>query len=310
MRPLVIPLLLFLANAMVTNNLSDKEIPGDPLTGKAPEESMGAALVALQQRQRTIHNVKVTVVWLVLVSLLVGALLLISLQPSYMLAHYNIILQGAGFTIGVSLASILFATLLALFGSIARLSLNPVAQGISGFYVSVIRGTPLLIQIYLIYLGLPQIGIQLIRLGYPNLGNLFILNAITAGILALSLNYGAYMTEIFRAGLQSIGYGQREAAIALGMTPWQVLRRIILPQAIRIIIPDVGNQFIAMQKDSALVSVMGVWEITYLATKYAKRDSKYMEMLLLAAAAYWILTIVSSWFQNRLEKRMARAYER
>jgi len=295
---------------MVTNNLSDKKIPGDPRTDKAPTQSMGAALVALQQRQRLIHNVKVTVVWLILVSLLVGALLLISLKPSYMLAHYNIILQGAGFTIGVSLASILFATLLALFGSIARLSSNPVAQGISGFYVSVIRGTPLLIQIYLIYLGLPQIGIQLIKLGYPNLGKLFILNAITAGILALSLNYGAYMTEIFRAGLQSIGYGQREAAIALGMTPWQVLRRIILPQAIRIIIPDVGNQFIAMQKDSALVSVMGVWEITYLATKYAKRDSKYMEMLLLAAAAYWILTIVSSWFQNRLEKRMARAYER
>jgi polar amino acid transport system permease protein len=118
------------------------------------------------------------------------------------------------------------------------------------------------------------------------------------------------MTEIFRAGLQSISYGQQEAAIALGMNPWQVLRRIILPQAIRIIIPDVGNQFIAMQKDSALVSVMGVWEITYLATRYAKKDSKYMEMFILAAAAYWVLTIVSSWFQSRIEKRMARAYER
>lgn len=295
---------------MVTNSLPEKDRSGAALTPKAPEQSMGAALVALQQRQRLIHSIKVAFVWLVLVAALLGGLLLIRFQPSYMLEHYNIILQGAGATLGVSLASIAIATVLALLGSIARLSSNAIAQGIAGFYVSVLRGTPLLIQIFIIYLGLPQIGTQLIKFGYEDLGRLLILDAIPAGILALSLNYGAYMTEIFRAGLQSIGYGQREAAIALGMTNWQVLRRIILPQAIRIIIPDVGNQFIAMQKDSALVSVMGVWEITYLATRYAKKDSKYMEMFILAAAAYWVLTIVSSWLQGIIEKRMARAYER
>ncbi|RPI90846.1 MAG: amino acid ABC transporter permease [Chloroflexi bacterium] len=295
---------------MVTNSLPEKDAPGASLKSNPPEQSMGAALVALQQRQRFVHSIKVTLVWLILVAALVGGLLLIRFQPSYMLEHYNIILQGAGATLGVSMASIAIATVLALFGSIARLSSSAIAQGISGFYVSVLRGTPLLIQIFIIYLGLPQVGTQLIKFGYPTLGRLLIMDAIPAGILALSLNYGAYMTEIFRAGLQSIGYGQREAAIALGMNPWQVLRRIILPQAIRIIIPDVGNQFIAMQKDSALVSVMGVWEITYLATRYAKKDSKYMEMFILAAAAYWILTIVSSWFQNRIEKRMSRAYER
>jgi polar amino acid transport system permease protein len=245
-----------------------------------------------------------------LVGLLAGGLLLLRIEPSYILAHYNIILQGAGTTLGVSLASIAIATVLALLGSIARLSTNSIAQGVAGFYVSLVRGTPLLIQIFIIYLGLPQIGQQLSALGFPAIGRLFILDAIPAGILALSLNYGAYMTEIFRAGLQSIGHGQREAAIALGMTPSQVMRRVILPQAIRIIIPDVGNQFIAMQKDSALVSVMGVWEITYLANRYARRDSKYMEMFLVAAAAYWILTIISSWLQSRLEKRMAQAYER
>lgn len=295
---------------MKTKTRPGQDTPNDPSSGEDAKQSMGATLVALQQRQRLIHTVKVAIVWLILVSLLTGSLLLISLEPGYMLEHYNIILQGAGATIGVSLASIAIATILALFGSIARLSSNALAQGISGFYVSVIRGTPLLIQIYVIYLGLPQIGAQLIKLGYPSLGKFFIMDAIPAGILALSLNYGAYMTEIFRAGLQSIGYGQRDAAIALGMAPWQVLRRIILPQAIRIIIPDVGNQFIAMQKDSALVSVMGVWEITYLATRYAKKDSKYMEMFITAAAAYWILTIASSWFQSRIEKRMAQAYER
>jgi polar amino acid transport system permease protein len=271
---------------------------------------MGTALVAWQRRQKLHQGIKVSAVWLVLIGFVIVGLILLRIQPSYIAEHYNIILQGAGTTIAVSLASIAIATVLALAGSIARLSSNSIAQGISGFYVSLIRGTPLLIQIYFIYLGLPQIGQQISSLGYPNLGRLFILDAIPAGILALSLNYGAYMTEIFRAGLQSIGHGQREAAIALGMTPGQVTRRVILPQAIRIIIPDVGNQFIAMQKDSALVSVMGVWEITYLANRYARRDSKYMEMFLVAAAAYWILTLISSYFQARIEKRMAQAYER
>jgi len=271
---------------------------------------MGTALVALQRRQKIIQGIKVSIVWLVMIGLVMLGLLFLHIQPSYIFQHYDIILQGAGTTIGVSLASIAIATLLALTGSIARLSNNSIAQGVAGFYVSLIRGTPLLIQIYFIYLGLPQIGEQISNLGYPNLGRLLILDAIPAGILALSLNYGAYMTEIFRAGLQSIGHGQREAAIALGMTPGQVTRRVVLPQAIRIIIPDVGNQFIAMQKDSALVSVMGVWEITYLANRYARRDGKYMEMFLAAAAAYWVLTLISSYFQARLEKRMAQAYER
>lgn len=282
----------------------------ESLTKNDIHQEMGVALVALQRRNKIIQQIKIVGVWVVLAAVLTGGLLLLRLEPSYMLQHYDIILQGAWTTIYVSFISILIATAIALMGSVARLSSNSVAQGISGFYVSLLRGTPLLIQIYVIYLGLPQIGQQLTALGFPTIGRMFILDAIPAGILALSLNYGAYMTEIFRAGLQSISHGQREAAIALGMTPGQVMRRVIMPQAIRIIIPDVGNQFIAMQKDSALVSVMGVWEITYLANRYARRDSKYMEMFLVAAAAYWVLTIISSWLQGMLEKRMGQAYER
>jgi polar amino acid transport system permease protein len=167
-----------------------------------------------------------------------------------------------------------------------------------------------LIQIYLIYLGLPQIGSTLISYGFTGVGRIFILSALQAGVLALSLNYGAYMTEIFRAGIQSIGHGQQEAAESLGMSRWQMLRRIILPQAIRIIIPDIGNQFIAMQKDSALVSIMGVWEITYRANRLGRVDIKFTEMFLVAALFYWILTIISSWLEGRLEKRLAHAYER
>lgn len=271
---------------------------------------MGRVLVRRAQRARAIETLKIGVVWVVLVSLLTAGLLQLRFEPGYIFQHFGFVLQGVLTTIGVSLASIAFASVLALFGALARLSRNPIAQGVSGFYISVVRGTPLLVQIYFIYLGLPQVGQRLVQLGYPELGRLFTLTEIQSGILALSLNYGAYMTEIFRAGLQSVGHGQHEAAAALGMTRAQMLRRIILPQAIRVIIPDVGNQFIAMQKDSALVSVMGVWEITFRANRFARKDSKFIEMFLVAATLYWILTIISSWLQSRLERGMARAYER
>ena len=275
-----------------------------------PHHGMGQALVAHERRERLLHTLKLMGVWVTLVVLLTVILLQLNFDPGYVAEHYGFVLQGALTTIGVSLASIAIAAVLALLGALGRLSNNSIAQGVSGFYVSIIRGTPLLIQIYLIYLGLPQIGSQLEAHGMTQLGQLFTLSAIQSGVLALSLNYGAYMTEVFRAGIQSIGHGQREAAEAIGMSRWQMLRRVILPQAVRVIIPDIGNNFIAMQKDSALVSVMGIWEITYRANRFARKDSKFMEMFLLAAALYWILTIISSWLEGRLEKGMAHAYER
>ena len=282
--------------------------PGSP--GVDPDVGMGAALEAFERRQRLLYGVKLGIVWLILFSIVGLFLLGLNFDPGYIRGHYNFVLLGAVWTIGISLLSIIFATILALFGALGRLSNSSVAQGISGFYVSLVRGTPLLIQIYIIYLGLPQIGNQFRALGYPQLAELFILSPFWSGVLALSVNYGAYMTEIFRAGIQSIHHGQREAAESLGMSPAQTLRRVILPQATRIIIPDIGNQFIAMQKDSSLVSIMGIWEITFRANRLARVDTKFMEMFLLAALMYWILTIISSWALGTLEKRMARAYER
>ncbi len=290
---------------MTTEALSPAE-----LSRVDPDWSMGLQLLAVQRRTHLIQVAKVGLVWAVLIAGLTFIMLQLNVEPGYMLDHYGIVLQGLVTTIEISVISIAIASILALFGALGRLSNNSIARGVAGFYVSLIRGTPLLIQIYIIYLGLPQIGTALIQRGLPFLGNLLILDAVPSGILALSLNYGAYMTEIFRAGLQAVSHGQNEAAQALGMTHWQALRRVILPQAIRIIIPDIGNQFIAMQKDSALVSIMGVWEITYLASRFARKDIKFMEMFLVAAAMYWFLTIVSSWLQSRLERRMAHAYER
>jgi polar amino acid transport system permease protein len=285
-----------------TQSLNSRDVEGN--------RRFGQQLVALQKRQQLRQGIKIALVWLGLFGVLGFLMYLLRIDLPYIFTHQNAVLQGLLMTLWVSLISIFFATILAFLGALGRLSTNPIAQGTSSFYISLIRGTPLLVQIYIIYLGLPQIGQQLKELGYPAFGNLLILSAVASGILALSLNYGAYMTEIFRAGIQAIARGQTEAARALGMTHWQCMRLVILPQALRIVIPPIGNQFIAMQKDSALVSIMGVWEITYLSNKIARKDSKYMEMFLLAAAIYWVLTMISEWLQSRLERYMAQSAKR
>jgi polar amino acid transport system permease protein len=205
-------------------------------------------------------------------------------------------MAGAGLTVFVSAVSIMLAVVLALLGALGRLSKNPIANGVSGFYISLIRGTPLLVQIYIWYLGLPRLGI--------------VLPAVPAGILALGVNYGAYMTEIFRAGIQAIGKGQYEAAEALGMSRVQLYRRIVLPQAFRIVIPPIGNQFIAMMKDSSLVMVMGVWELTFRANRIGRQYFRSMETFLIAAAFYWILTVIFQLLQGKLEEHMARSERR
>ena len=279
-------------------------------TVRDPDLSMGQQIMALENRTRLFYLLQVSAVWIGLVVFLSLTLAIIKFDLQYILDHYAFIVEGVWTTIGLSLAAIFFATILALLGALGRLSKNSIAQGVAGFYISLVRGTPLLIQIYIIYLGLPQIGTQLKLLGFQQLGQTFTLTALQSGILALSLNYGAYMTEIFRAGIQSISYGQLEAATAIGMNLWQTFQRIILPQAVRVIIPDIGNQFIAMQKDTAQVSVMGIWELTFRANRLARQQSKFIEMLLLAALLYWILTIISSWLESRLERKLAEAYER
>ena len=277
------------------------------LTKRADQEAYASLLMAQERRRRWMQRARVALVWIFLFLILWFLFSFLNLDFGYIFQNANFVLLGIGVTIGVSLVSITVASIIALFGALGRLSTNPIFHGMASFYVSLFRGTPLLVQIFIIYLGLPQIGQQISARGFPWLGGLFILTAIQSGVLALSLNYGAYMTEIFRAGIQSVNRGQWQAASALGLSRLQTLRLIVLPQAMKLIIPAVGNQFIAMQKDSSLVSVMGVWEITYRANRFARKDSKYMEMFLLAAAIYWVLTIFSEWLLARLEGRMARS---
>jgi polar amino acid transport system permease protein len=180
------------------------------------------------------------------------------------------------------------------------LSKNPFFFGPATFYTSLFRGTPLIVQIFFWYLALPQVKIPYL---FPD-G--IVLAPMVAGILALSVCYGAYMMETFRAGIQSISKGQTEAAVALGMTPMQTMRRVILPQAVRIIIPPIGNEFIAMTKDSAMVKFMGVWELFFRADKVGRQYFRNFETLLVAALVYWIMTIILQFFQSKIEARLAQ----
>ncbi|WP_225773130.1 amino acid ABC transporter permease [Inquilinus sp. Marseille-Q2685] len=244
---------------------------------------------------------QVAIIWLELLALFAAFCWSFGLSYSFMADRAPILLglelrdgfiQGAALTLFICAVSIAISTVIALAAALARLSDSGPAFGIATFYISFFRGTPLLLQTMLIYLGLPQLGL--------------VIDAIPAGIIALSLCYGAYMAEIFRAGILAIPRGQSEAALSLGLKPAEVTWLVVLPQAMRLIIPPTGNQFIAMLKDSSLVSVMGVWEIMFLARTHGRAEFKYMEMLIVAALIYWAMSAVFELVQARIEKRFGK----
>jgi polar amino acid transport system permease protein len=261
--------------------------------GFADAEVIIARLRAHQARGRLLFRVKFAAVWVALIGALLAALWATGNIDLDFIGEWGpFILGGVGVTLLLSVVSIVFATILAIAGAMGRLSANPYINGVASLYVSLVRGTPLIVQIFFIYFGLPQLGI--------------VLPSIPAGIIALSFNYGAYMTEIFRAGIQAVPRGQREAAQALGMPERRVMGRIVLPQAFRIVIPAIGNDFVAMIKDSALVSTIAVQELLWRASQVGTQNFRSLEALLIAAAVYWAVTTIFSTFQERLERRMAR----
>ncbi len=281
------------------SELPDNEIP--------PEAQ--AVLDSIQDTQtRFKRNLAFSLAGLVV--FLFFILYIIGLDFRFMARWLGFIMGGMGYTLLVSVLAITLACILAVLGALGRLSRNPIVNSVATAYVSLIRGTPLLVQVYMWYLALPQVGQALERMGIAGAQRWFTLPALVAGILALGVCYGAYMTEIVRAGMQSIGVGQREAAKSLGMNGSQMLRRIIFPQALRVIIPPVSNEFIAMVKDSSLVSLMGVWELSYRAIKIGRRYFQSLEMLVLVALIYWVMCIILQSVQERVEAHMARGDRR
>ncbi len=232
------------------------------------------------------------------------------------------IAAGAIVTVELTVISIIFACIFALFGSLGRLSkkmtfkqawdryqsreymfkmvLGRIPYWLATFYTSLFRGTPLLLQIIVIYQGTPEF---IKAFGLPDTYNP---PAFWSGVAALSLNYGAYLTEVFRAGIQAVPKGQNEAAWAIGLSGWQTQRRIVLPQALKIVIPALGNDFIALIKDTSLVSVITVEELLRRAQLAGASSLNNFSTLLVAAAFYWALTIFFSFWQAKLETRMAR----
>jgi polar amino acid transport system permease protein len=250
-------------------------------------------IVAARRRHRRWFRGQFILVWVVLVGIL-GVFLWSAGRISWEFIFQSgpYILQGAGVTVLISVVAMVMALVLALLGAGGRLSANAISYSLASLYVSLVRGTPLLVQIYFIFFALPQAGI--------------ILDPIPAGILALGFNYGAYMTEIFRAGIQAVPRSQREAAQALGMPERLAFRRIVLPQAVRIVIPAIGNDFVAMIKDSALVSTIAIQELLWRATRVGRSERQVLAAIAIAALVYWGLTIIFSFFQDKLEQRMAR----
>jgi polar amino acid transport system permease protein len=214
----------------------------------------------------------------------------IQLNFEFIMEYWDFILEGALQTLLISVVSILLAMVLAFLSALARLSNFAPAVALSSFYVSLIRGTPLYLQVIFFFLALPQMGIYF--------------SGFVAGVFALGLNYGAYMSEIFRAGILSVGKGQHEAATALGMTSGQRMLHIVLPQALRLAIPPIGNEYIAMLKDSSLVAVTGVvHEMLWRAQRVGRANFKNLEALLVAAFFYWMLTLAFTAVQARVEAR-------
>ncbi|GAA1695295.1 amino acid ABC transporter permease [Kribbella yunnanensis] len=221
------------------------------------------------------------------------------------------IMLGLVKTLQLTVIAMLVGVVLGTILAVMRLSENPVLRSVAGGYVWLFRGTPILVQLlFWFFLGtvVPQISIGL-PFGGPDLISWptnTVITQFTAAILGLGLNEAAYMAEIVRAGIGSVDSGQREAAEALSMSPWITYRRVILPQAARLIVPPTANQTISMLKLTSLVLVIGLPELTTTAQLIYGRNFQQIPLLIVASLWYLVLTTILTIVQNRLENRMSR----
>jgi polar amino acid transport system permease protein len=221
---------------------------------------------------------------------------------SYLLQPSPFYLEALGLTVVLAVVAEILGTILGVLTAMGRLSKIGIFKRIAGFYTWVMRGTPLLVQIVFVYTALPAAGI--FRFSDINLFGLTIAGNVEAGLLALSVNEGAYMGEIIRAGILSVDVGQTEASKSLGMTYWQSMRRIVLPQAARVIVPPLGNNFNAMLKSTTLVSVIGVQELLFSTEELTSTTFRVFELYLVVALYYLMITTVWGWIQSRIETRV------
>jgi len=279
-------------------------------TTAAPPGVTGQNVVPVRHPGRWVGGVVV----LVLLALLVYKLATLSTIHYPSITKYlfqRSIVQGVVTTVELAVVSQLIGVVLGTLLATMRLLHNPVLSAVSWAYIFFFRGTPLIVQILFWYNGLLELLPRAITLGVPGL-TLYdgltsdLLSLFLAAVLALALNEAAYMAEIVRAGILSVDSGQTEAAEALGMTPGKVLRRIVLPQAMRVIIPPTGNEFISMLKNTSLVVVIGQTELLGRTQAIYSQSSEVFELLVMASLWYLALTSVAYVGQYYLERRFAR----
>ncbi|UVE68807.1 amino acid ABC transporter permease [Burkholderia pyrrocinia] len=202
-----------------------------------------------------------------------------------------VMVRGAVLTLKFAVASMALGLVVGLVIAIMRIGSNRLAAGLAQGYVSLMRGTPLLVQMFVVYYGLPDLGITL--------------DPTTAGIFTLTLNAGAYLSESMRGAILGIGRGQWAAAHSLGLTHVQTLRYIVCPQALRLAVPSLGNTLISLIKDTSLVSVITVTELLRSTQEVIAATFQPLPLYLAAAAIYWVLSTLLTRLQGRVETRLA-----
>lgn len=210
----------------------------------------------------------------------------------------DFLLQGTFVTIKMTIGAIIIGIILGVMAGLARISKNVILKSISGIYLTIIRGTPMLLQIIFIFVGIPQIYNMIT-------GNSVSFNPIIAGTIGIGINSGAYVAEIVRAGIQSIDIGQMEAARSLGLSHSKAMKYIILPQAFKVIIPPLGNEAIVLLKDTSLVSAIGARDLMNCSKMMGAKYYMYAEFLVGAAIIYLILTFIITKLVSYMERRLA-----
>lgn len=223
---------------------------------------------------------------------------------TFLTKYWQYYVIGAKNTVLLALLAVVIGVLIGLFLAIGRIGTNKPVRFLATAYVEFIRGTPLLVQLFIIYYGLQAIGIR-----FPNVPAISKLLGINfadfmAGVITMGINSGAYVCEIFRAGIQSIDKGQSEAARSLGMSYPKTLVYILVPQAIRNVLPALGNEFVVVIKESSIVSIIGIADLMYKANTIRGNTFQPFEPLLIAALVYFLLTFPLSKLLARIERRM------
>ncbi|MBJ6139042.1 amino acid ABC transporter permease [Marinobacter litoralis] len=221
------------------------------------------------------------------------------LNVEYMLGLVPVLLRYLPLTLQLAGIGMVFALVLACLFAVVRVLRIPVLNQLTIVFISFFRGTPLLVQLFLFYYGLPQL-----------FSALTVIDGITATIMGLTMHFAAYMAESIRAAIVGVDRSQTEAALSIGMTNGQLMRRIVLPQATRVALPTLMNYFIDMIKATSLAFTLGVTELMGATQKEAAGSFLYFEAFIVAAIMYWIVVEILSKLQHYLEARLNRAYNR